>query len=107
MSIIFSFSLAVSITLLIAWGAFRLFCSQADRVSINRLTIIAIYFTSLLLPLTLLLASRQGLHKPSDHHRYIFHVAVTSPDSPAPFRFGFGSFSLRLLGHSSGRGYSG
>lgn len=57
MSIIFSFSLAVSITLLIAWGAFRFFCSQADRVSINRLTIIAIYFTSLLLPLTLLLPS--------------------------------------------------
>lgn len=57
MSIIFSFSLAVSVTLLIAWGAFRFFCSQADRVSINRLTIIAIYFTSLLLPLTLLLPS--------------------------------------------------
>lgn len=57
MSIVFSFSLAVSITLLIAWGAFRFFCSQADRVSINRLTIIAIYFTSLLLPLTLLLPS--------------------------------------------------
>lgn len=57
MSIIFSFSLAVSITLLIAWGAFRFFCSQAGRVSINRLTIIAIYFTSLLLPLTLLLPS--------------------------------------------------
>lgn len=57
MSIVFSFSLAVSLTLLIAWGAFRFFCSQADRVSINRLTIIAIYFTSLLLPLTLLLPS--------------------------------------------------
>lgn len=57
MSIVFSFSLAVSITLLIAWGAFRFFCSQADRVSINRLTIIAIYLTSLLLPLTLLLPS--------------------------------------------------
>lgn len=72
MSIIFSFSLAVSITLLIAWGAFRFFCSQADRVSINRLTIIAIYLTSLLLP----------------------------PDSPASFRFGFGSFSPHLLDHS-------
>lgn len=57
MSIVFSFSLAVSLTLLIAWGAFRFFCSQADRVSINRLTIIAIYLTSLLLPLTLLLPS--------------------------------------------------
>lgn len=57
MSIVFSFSLAVSITLLIAWGAYRFFCSQAERVSINRLTIIAIYFTSLLLPLTLLLPS--------------------------------------------------
>lgn len=57
MSIVFSFSLAVSITLLIAWGAFRFFCSQADRVSINRMTIIAIYLTSLLLPLTLLLPS--------------------------------------------------
>lgn len=57
MSIVFSFSLAVSITLLIAWGAFRFFCSQADKVSINRLTIIAIYLTSLLLPLTLLLPS--------------------------------------------------
>lgn len=57
MSIVFSFSLAVSITLLIAWGAFRFFCSKADRVSINRLTIIAIYLTSLLLPLTLLLPS--------------------------------------------------
>lgn len=57
MSIVFSFSLAVSITLLIAWGAYRFFCSQADRVAVNRLTIIAIYLTSLLLPLTLLLPS--------------------------------------------------
>lgn len=57
MSIVFSFSLAVSITLLIAWGAYRFFCSQADKVAVNRLTIIAIYLTSLLLPLTLLLPS--------------------------------------------------
>lgn len=57
MSIVFSFSLAVSITLLIAWGAYRFFCSQADRVAVNRLTIIAIYLTSLLLPLTLLFPS--------------------------------------------------
>lgn len=57
MSIVFSFSLAVSLTLLIAWGAYRFFCSQADRVAVNRLTIIAIYLTSLLLPLTLLLPS--------------------------------------------------
>lgn len=57
MSIVFSFSLAVSVTLLIAWGAYRIFCSQTDRASVNRLIIIAIYLTSLLLPLTILLPS--------------------------------------------------
>lgn len=57
MSIVFSFSLAVSITLLIAWGAYRFFCSQADSVSVNRLTILAIYLIAVLLPFTLLIPS--------------------------------------------------